>query len=343
MSYKVLMQQLGFPTSQLLRRILEYLMNEREAGVAAALLGSVEEVTEKLDMDKGHVKEILKGLFFKGVVISKNFKRREYYKFARDIVQLHDATLASRHMRNPEYARLWKKFGEKETHAAMEKLRIASGVKVWRVVPAYNAIKDLLDVLLHKNIIEMIRAQERITIVFCSCRNVTHLVDDGCRFTNSFVDNENTWHCIQVGRGAKYIIERGSGIELNQEEAIELIHKIEEDSLVHTWLNTAKIIDRRVTVNCNCCSDCYEFFLAVKFANVPMEALEKNRYIAYVDEDACIACRTCEEECHFGAITIDDVPKVDEETCFSCGVCIVGCNQEAIRLKAVRPLEHFPS
>jgi len=74
-----------------------------------------------------------------------------------------------------------------------------------------------------------------------------------------------------------------------------------------------------------------------------MEALlEKSRYVAYVDEDLCIACGTCEERYHFNAITIDETAKVDEDKCFGCGVCVVGCEQGAIRLKAVRPPEHIP-
>lgn len=62
-----------------------------------------------------------------------------------------------------------------------------------------------------------------------SCRNVTHLAGDGCKFTKELVDDERTWHCIQLGRDAEYVVARGSGIELSKEEAIELIHKIDED------------------------------------------------------------------------------------------------------------------
>ncbi|MET1125198.1 MAG: 4Fe-4S binding protein [Archaeoglobaceae archaeon] len=342
MSYEVLMQKLGFPNSQLLRRILEYLMNEEEAMVAAALPGSADEVAEKLGMDRERVKKILEDLFFKGVVIPKDFHLREHYRLARDVIQLHDATLASRHMKDPTFAKLWKEFGEKEAHAAVGRVLAASGLKVWRVVPAYNAVKDL-NPLPHENIVEMIKAQEKIAVVPCSCRNVTHLAGDGCKYTRELVEKEETWHCIQVGRGAEYVVARGSGIELTKEEALELIHRIEEDGLVHTWANTAKIVDKRVTVNCNCCSDCCEFFLAARFAKVPMDALlEKSRYVAYVDSDACIACGTCVERCHFDAVTLDDVARVDEEKCFGCGACVTGCEQGAIRLKAVRPPEHIP-
>ncbi len=340
MSYETLMQRLGFPDSEGLKRILEYLMNEEEARVAASLPGSPEEVAQKLGMDAEKVKKILEDLFFRGVVFPKDFQNRNYYRFARDIIQLHDATMASVHMRDPEFAKMWKEFGEKEAHARMGQLLSMANFKVWRVVPAYGAIKDLPGVLPQENIVEMIRAQEKIAVVPCSCRNVTHLAGDGCKFT----DEMSLWHCIQFGRGAEYVVARGSGKEITVDEALEIIKRAEEDGLVHTWPNTGKIVDKRVTVNCNCCSDCCEFFLSARYGNVPIEnLLEKSRYVAYVEGDLCIACGMCEERCHFNAIEIDDIAKVDEEKCFGCGVCVVGCEQEAIKLKAVRPPEHIPN
>jgi ferredoxin len=340
------MQRLGFPDSERLKKILEYLMDEEEARVAAALPGSVDEVAEKLDVDRERVKEILEGLFFKGVVFPKDFQKRDYYRFARDLIQFHDATLASQHMRDPEFAKLWKEFGEEESYKKSGEFFKISGMKIWRVVPAYNAIKDLPDVLPYENIKEMLKAQEKIAVVPCSCRNITHLAGDGCAHTN---ENE-TWHCIQVGRGAEYVIARGSGKEISIEEALELIDEIERDGLVHTWPNTARVTGRGVTVNCNCCEDCCEFFLSARAAGLPMDALlEKSRYIAYVDESKCKGCQTCIERCHFDAIDMyrpggskKYKAVIDEEKCFGCGVCVVGCDEEAIYMKAIRPPEHIP-
>ncbi len=347
MSYEVLMQKLGFPESQHLRKILEYLMDDEEARIAAALPGTAEEVAEKLGLSKERVKEILEKLFFKGAIFPRDFQRREYYRFARDIIQLHDATLASQHMNDPDYAKLWKEFGEKEASAKIGQILSAAGIKVWRVVPAYNAIKDLPDVLPYENIKEMIKAQEKLAIVPCSCRNLTRLAGDRCGFT----DEEKVWHCIQLGRGAEYVVARGSGREMSVDEALKLIDEIEKDGLVHTWPNTAKIVDRRVNVNCNCCSDCCEFFLAAKYAEIPIDALlEKSRYCAYVDEEACIGCQTCIERCHFDAIELYKPEgskkykaRVVEEKCFGCGVCVVGCEQDAIKFRVLRPPEHVPS
>ncbi len=339
--YEKLMQNLGFPDSEYLRKILEYLMDEVEVKIAASLPGSIDEVAERVGMDREEVRDILERLFDKGVVFPKDFRKREYFRFARDIIQLHDATMASQKMKDPEFAKLWKEFGDKECNERIGQFLGATGMKVWRIIPAYKSIEGIPDVLPHENIRHMIESQERIAVVPCSCRNVTHLAGDGCSYTNEL----ETWHCIQLGRGAEYVIERGSGKELSVKEALELIDRIEEEGLIHTWPNTAAISGKGVTVNCNCCSDCCEFFLSAKAADIPIgQLLEKSRFVAEVNEDECIGCETCVERCHFNAVEIDnEVAKIIEEKCFGCGVCAVGCEQEAIRMKAIRPPEYIPS
>ncbi|MCS7130075.1 MAG: (Fe-S)-binding protein [Archaeoglobaceae archaeon] len=350
MSYEILMEKLGFPRSELMRKILEYLMDEESAKVASLLPGTVKEIAKKIGMEEEKVRRILEDLFVKGVVIPKDFKNREFFRFARNIVQLHDASLASEKMKDPEYAKLWKDFIEKEAHGAVLKTLIHEGRKLSRVVPAYNAIKDLPDVLPHENIKEMLKAQKKIAVVPCSCRNVTFLTGEGCRFTKENAEDKRTWKCIQVGRGAEYVIERGVGIEITVEEALKLIDEMEKDGLVHMWPNTAKIVDPRISVNCNCCADCCENFISAKFAKVSMNSLlEKSRYEAFVETEKCNGCQTCIERCHFDAIELyrpegskKFKAKVIAEKCFGCGVCVIGCKQNAIKLKAVRPPEFIP-
>ncbi|MEM1659504.1 MAG: 4Fe-4S dicluster-binding protein [Candidatus Jordarchaeales archaeon] len=348
--YSKIMESLGFPGSELLRKILRFLMNEEEATVAAALPGSVEEVAGKTGLPVEKVRRILDGLFFKGVAFPKDFKARDYFRLARDIIQLHDATLATRQLdpeRGREYAALWKEFGEKEYYPKFGELIKATGMKVWRVIPAYKAVKDSPDLLPCEDIREILKANSKIAVVPCSCRTVSRLAGDGCRYT----DESKRWNCIQVGRGAEYVVERGSGVEISLEEALKLIDEIEEDGLIHTWANTAEMSGKGITVNCNCCSDCCEFFMFLKGANIPVTkaALEKSRWQAFIDEEKCKGCQTCVERCHFEAIEMYRPEgskrykaRVIPENCFGCGVCAVKCPEGAITLKAVRPPEHIP-
>ncbi|MEM3012725.1 MAG: hypothetical protein QW084_05125, partial [Candidatus Hadarchaeales archaeon] len=96
--FRPLMEGLGFPESPFLRQILEYLMTPEQARVAAALPGSVRDVANNLGMPEERVREILEDLWRKGVVFPKDFDKREQFRFARELVQLHDATLATQNL-----------------------------------------------------------------------------------------------------------------------------------------------------------------------------------------------------------------------------------------------------
>ncbi|MEM2266108.1 MAG: hypothetical protein QW687_04660, partial [Candidatus Hadarchaeales archaeon] len=120
-----LMESLGFPESSLLRQILEYLMTPEQAKVAASLPGSVQEVSQKLGMPEEKVREILEDLWKKGLVFPKDFDKRDFFRFARDLVQLHDATLATQQLdleKDKKYFQLWYDFGRKEFYKGMGEL-----------------------------------------------------------------------------------------------------------------------------------------------------------------------------------------------------------------------------
>lgn len=53
--------------------------------------------------------------------------------------------------------------------------------------------------------------------------------------------------------------------------------------------------------------------------------------MAYVINDTCISCGTCEGECPVNAISAGDGKYViNAEECISCGTCAGVCPQEAI-------------
>ena len=345
--FDVLTELLGFPGSTRLRQIYEYLMTPKHAKVASALPGSAEEVAQKTGIPVDEVRGLLDDLWRKGVVFPKDFDKRDYIRFARDIVQLHDATLATQGLdleRDRRYFELWHEFGVHEFYQKTGEMLSAIFTKpFWRVLPVYGAIKDIPGVLPHENILEIIKGQELIGVVPCSCRQVMLGIDKKCGFT----DETELWHCVQFGRGAEYVIKRGSGKQLTGDEALKLLDEIEKDGLVHMGPNTAEIMKARTI--CNCCSDCCEFFSFFKFGNVPFGALvAKSRFEAQADAEKCTGCQTCIGRCHFDAISLvrpggskKYKARVDPEKCFGCGVCVVGCETKAMKFRLVRPPEHI--
>ena len=351
-SYKVLMSNLNYPDSDRLKAVLENLLTQDQARIAAALPGTPDEVAQKTGLDVETVKKALDDLFYAGVVFPKgDFNDRQYYRFARAIGQLHDASQAARGrdvVKDKKFYSLWHDFLMNEWYPDRGKLYATLPKPHSRIVPAYKAIKDIEGILPCEDIRELFKAQQRVAVVPCSCRYRTTAVDEHCAYTAE----EDLWHCIQLNRGAEYSLAREAGKELNQDEAVALIDKIEEDGLLHVWGNHNSLAGGNVS--CHCCRDCCMMTVPLDMENVPIDRMwAKSRFIAQVDQTVCIGCQACVDRCQFDAIEMVKPEgskskklkaEVDAEACFGCGVCVLGCDKaDALSMKLVRPPDHIPA
>jgi len=352
-SYQILMDNLKYPDSNRLRAILEYVLTPEQAQMAAALPGTPAEVAQKTGFDLEKVDKELDALFYAGVIFPKgDFNDRQYYRFARSVGQFHDASQAPKGIdvvKDREFYRLWHDFVMNEWYPDRGRLFAGSAQAFNRIIPAYRAIKDIPDILPGEDIREVFKAQRRIAVVPCSCRYRTTAVDEHCAHTAE----EEQWHCFQFNRGADYALAREAGKELSIDEALALLDKVEEDGLLHTWQNNSELTG--MTVSCQCCRDCCMNAVPMDIIKEPLDKLwAKSRFIALVDQEACIGCQTCVDRCPFDAIEMvkpEDAAKskklkarVDPEACFGCGVCVVGCDKtQALSMKLVRPPDHIPA
>jgi len=352
-SYQILMNSLKYPASIRLRALLEYLLTPEQAQMAAALPGTAAEVAQKTGLDLEMVKKELEALFYAGVIFPKgDFNDRQYFRFARSVGQFHDASQAPKGIdvvRDREYFRLWHDFVMHDWYPDRGRLFAEAPQPFARIIPAYKAIKDLPDILPCEDVREIFKAQRRIVVVPCSCRYRTTSVGEHCAHTSE----EDIWHCLQFNRGADYAMAREAGKELSLDEALTLLDKVEEDGLLHTWQNNSELTG--MTVACQCCRDCCMNAVPMDIIKEPLDKMwAKSRFIATVDEKACIGCQTCVDRCQFDAIEMVKAEgvtkskklkaKVDPEACFGCGVCVVGCDKaQALSMKLVRPPDHIPA
>jgi NAD-dependent dihydropyrimidine dehydrogenase PreA subunit len=352
-SYQILMNNLKYPTSNRLRAILEYLLTPEQAQIAAALPGTAAEVAQKTGFDQEMVKKELEALFYAGVIFPKgDYHDRQYFRFARSIGQFHDASQAPKGIdviKDRELYRLWHNFVMNEWYPDVGRLYAQAPQPRARIIPAYNAIKNLPDILPSENIREVFKAQRRIAVVPCSCRYRTTAVDEHCTHTAE----EDLWHCFQFNRGADYAMAREAGKELSLDEAVELLDKVEEDGLLHIGQNNTSLTGPNVS--CQCCRDCCMTSNPLDIIKAPLNKVwGKSRFIAVVDKEACIGCQTCVDRCQFDAIEMVKSEgatkskklkaKVDPEACYGCGVCVIGCDKaQALSMKLVRPPDHIPA
>ena len=349
-AYKDLMERLRYPDSARLRAVLEYLMTPEQAMMVASLPGTAQEVAEKLGMDADDVQKGLDKCFVKGVAVPKgDYITREFFNFARSVGQLHDRTQASILLnveKDKEFYSLWHDFVTNEMYVDSGKRHTAVTRPMLRIIPAYNAIKDLPDVLPYENYPELLKMQDQIAVVPCSCRHRTTAVDEHCAHTAE----EDRNNCILFGRSADYNLKRGSGVRLTTEQALELNEKIEKDGLLHIWGNSKSMLGG---TSCNCCRDCCMMSVPLQMAGLPASKIwEKSRYMAQVDQDKCIGCQECIEHCQFDAVEMVRPEgskskklkaQVIDENCFGCGACVMNCTEtHALVMKCVRPPEHIP-
>jgi NAD-dependent dihydropyrimidine dehydrogenase PreA subunit len=358
-AYAVLTEQLGYGRSERLLSILESLITPDQARMSVALPGTVPEVAEQTGFDEAEIKESLDALFSKGVVFVRgDFITREYYRFARSVGQLHDATLATKQVdivKDQVFLDQWQDFCLNEWYPDMGASQTSQASPALRIVPVYKAFENTDDVLPCEDFRELMRAQELIAVVPCACRVRTAGVDEPCQHC----DEGERWNCLQFGRAADYVIKRGSGKALSIEEALELVDDMEEDALLHIWVNSDRMTGMHF--NCNCCRDCCANYVSMDILDEPIgKAWEKSRFEAIIDQDKCDGCQDCVDRCQFDAIDLvkpDKAAKgkasrkskkmkaiVDPKKCWGCGVCVPGCKEaNAIGFKAVRPAEHIPA
>ena len=332
-AYTVLTEKLGHAGSERLTRLLKRLMDGEEAEIVASLPSPVAELATKLGWREDEVEKKLDGLFGKGVI----FMTSRGYQFARNVMQLHDATGADVRQDaiwGRELLDLWEDFCQAEWYQAWAKGIQSLNVPVWRTIPAGKAIAGGTKLLPAEDVKAILDKATRFAVTSCPCRRVA----DRCDLPREV--------CLQLNRAAEYVIARGSGRELTREEAMGLLDFAAEAGLIHMAPNSSEV----VSAICNCCTHCCIFYYPLMKYGGLEKGVARSRFQAEVDTAICSGCQTCVERCPFEAIEMGKVPgekklkaHVDPEKCFGCGVCAVACETEAIRLLEARPPEHIPA
>ena len=348
-SYQELAKIHQYEQSSRYRRVLEFLMTPQQADIVAALPMNIADIAAKLGISTETVKTEIQQLFLKGIVFSKNFETLENARFARTVVQLFEATQSILDLdvkiyspaEKMELFRLWEDFSEREWYPDRIKQSAAQATPPYRVIPAYQSIKDIPGIEPFEDMREIVKAQDKLAVSSCSCRK--RRTDLGMTCAHSHDVN-----CFQFNKGAEYAIARGTGRPLSYESAIALVDEIEQDGLVHNWQN-----DRNMTamaVFCHCCSDCCMIWHPAQTHGADIgKDWAKSRFLAQADYNLCTGCQTCVERCMFDAIEMVKIPgikkmkaKVNPDKCFGCGVCVLKCKPGALSMKTHRPLKHVP-
>jgi len=348
--YQELASRLQGGSSKYLPKILSILVNLDEAKILQALpdpdrdpdagrsLSVSDKFAEKLGMEKTTVDSHLQELFEKGVI----FPTSKGPQSARSMGQLRDACTG-----NPKYDDLvgneffdlWSAWDEETWPNVVKRVAEQGGSTQWRIVPRWEAIKDIPGILPFEDAREIFRVhQDLLALVNCCCKRVER--DRPCGTPEDV--------CINVGRTAQYNIDKGTGKKITYDEALGVIERTREYPTVHMTINLKNI--SQLFCNCHsCCCPVLRPYWEVDELK-PQQAVSPSRFVSEIDPEECNGCRICiDDRCMFGAVKMKYFPEIgekrayiDPEKCMGCGNCVISCPTEAITMKIVRPADHVP-
>ena len=311
--------------SKVIPEIIRCMTTPDQAELLVTMPGTAVDLAGRLGRPETDVAADLNDMFRKGLAFKKVKDGDTLWRAPVHIIQFHDATLVWPEA-PPELYELWRKYMEEEWPALAPGLSSLLPRPFTRVIPVNRSLGEArAQVLAPDSVQRVIDSASRLAVTPCTCRLSMKKCDAPIEM------------CIQVGRGADYTIERGSGREISKEEATDILTRAGEQGLVHVTMNKTGAGH----FICNCCGCCCQSFSLLRADNVAL--CDPSRFRPLVDADACTGCGTCEERCWFDAIAVDgDVADVNAERCLGCGQCALGCPDSAIAMEAVRAPEFIP-
>ena len=306
----------GAENPENMARILAKLANREQAEILKALpdpdrdaaagrsLEVSEPFAEKMGVSRATVDNHIQELFEKGVV----FPTKSGPQMARTQLQLHDATLGNPKFDESlggEFFDLWATADGKRTKPLPEDLEAENAM--FRVIPRWKSIENIPEVMPCEDIRQILKAQDILVLVHCGCKRSYRTRECG-------IPDES---CITVGRTAQYNLSRGVGRRITYEEALQVIEKYDKYPVVNLSVNQKDI--GQLVCNCHwCCC-------------IAMKPAQRSRYIAEVDPTDCLNCKTCINQCQYGAAQIkyhteigEERAYIDPEICRGCGCCFAG-------------------
>lgn len=321
-AYKRLAQRLdslpnGFPPTDdgAELRLLGRLYTPEEAELASQLLIKLEsaaQVAERLKLDYGTTRALLKGMARRGLIRAGKVEDGLGYGLLPFVVGIYENQTGA--ALDAELARLFEDYYQR---AFTQILEIKPAFH--RVIPVGESIKMNMQVAPYESAAGIIENAKSWAVLDCICRKQTALIGKPCKHP---VDV-----CMAMNEAPDAFTTSADLKALSKEEAYAVLHRADQAGLVHTVSNN----QNGNWYICNCCTcSCgiLRGMAELGIANV----VASSAFINTVDESLCTACGLCVENCQFEALTVEDVAVVNETRCVGCGVCVNACADQALFL-----------
>lgn len=199
------------------------------------------------------------------------------------------------------------------------------------------AEEQLPDVLDWERATSIIEEASEFAVSICYCRHKAEHLGERC---DAPMDA-----CLSLNGGARFVIHRQFGREIDRAEAMDLMVQSRESGLVQIADN----VQNQPTYICNCCGCCCGQLQAINEWGLP--AVNPSGFVATSAAVACNGCSRCARACPVGAIEMRPLPvtgrrknelrpEIGEDRCIGCGVCVQACskrNAMTMERRAVQP------
>lgn len=327
----------GAPPSDLLNKILQILLSEREAALVAQLPVkpfTAEQAARIWKSDLSSARRTLDELAGRAFLVDIEGEEETQYALPPPMAGFFEFSLmrVRGDINQKALSELFHQYLNIEEDFVRE-LFTQGETKLGRTFVHEPALapENSLHVLDYERASEVIRGASHRGISMCYCRHKMLHMDRAC---NRALDI-----CMTFNTSAASLIRHGHAREVDVAEGLDLLDQAREQNLVQFGEN----VRQDVNFICNCCGCCCEAMIAARrFAM--MNPVHTTNFIPVVDETVCKGCGRCVNICPVEAMTLvsandPDRPKLrrsrlNGDLCLGCGLCVRACREEGIRLEA---------
>jgi ferredoxin len=327
----------GAPPSELLHRILQLLVSEREAGLVAQLPikpFTAVDASRAWRLPVGETRGILDDLASRAVLVDIEQDGEMQYVLPPPMAGFFEFSMmrvrddVDQHL----LAELFYEYINVEEDF-ITSLFTRGETQLGRVFVNERAFADddrALYVLDHERASEVIRTASHIGVGLCYCRHKMAHLDRACPAPMDI--------CMTFNTSAASLVRHGVARQADAAEALDLLAQARDQRLVQFGEN----VQRRVNFICHCCGCCCEAMIAARrFGH--LHPVHTTNFLPEIASDACNGCGKCVQACPVEAMSLVSAndphrPKLraarlDASVCLGCGVCVTACPKAgALRL-----------
>jgi ferredoxin len=327
----------GAPPSELLFKILNLLLSEREAALISRLPirpFTAQKAARAWRMDPADARKVLEDLSGRALLVDIDRNGESVYALPPPMAGFFEFSLMR--VRDDLDQKLLSELFYQYLNVEEEFIRelFTDGeTQLGRVFvhePALSG-ENALHVLDYERASEVIKTASHRAIGVCYCRHKMAHMGRDCDAPREI--------CMTFNASAGSLIKHGHARPVDVAEGLDLLQTAYENNLVQFGENNRE----GVNFICNCCGCCCEAMIAARRFAI-QNPVHTTNFLPVVDPDQCNGCGKCVTACPveaMGMVSANDParPKrkkarLDEEICLGCGVCVRVCPDDAISLKS---------